>query len=103
MKPSRGVGWRGLADSAGTIESSRGSASVAPTPRRKVRRCKVFFVMKLVIAPTSLLRTFWLQTPYQNRIISKLTTSKLTTSRLRRCCLHLAHLKRGAFYHSQHQ
>src|SRR6186713_2177792 len=32
---------------AGTIESSSGSASVTPVPRRNVRRERCFFVMKL--------------------------------------------------------
>ena len=41
MKPSRGDGFAGVlarAVAAGTMASSSGSASVAPIPRRKVRR-----------------------------------------------------------------
>ena len=40
-------GRRAIADRAGTIASSSGSASVAPIPRRKVRRGSAIFVMNI--------------------------------------------------------
>src|SRR6478735_42437 len=47
MKPSRGTGSPDLPESAGTIASSIGSASVAPTPRRNVRLGNAFLVMNI--------------------------------------------------------
>src|SRR5277367_720082 len=53
MKPSRGVA-RTPAYSAGTIASSRGSATLAPIPLKNVRRCSAFFVINIVyITPTT--------------------------------------------------
>ena len=37
---------------AGSMESSSGSASVTPTPRRKVRRGRCFFVMNMIFPKT---------------------------------------------------
>src|SRR3954470_23197182 len=55
MKPRRfGAALVAAADSAGTIASSNGSASAAPTPRRNVRRGKAIFVM--IIYLLSLIR-----------------------------------------------
>ena len=48
MKPRRGDGFaavRASAVPAGTIASSSGNASVAPTPRRNVRRGNDIFVI----------------------------------------------------------
>src|SRR5579862_8022135 len=40
---------------AGTMESSRGSANVTPTPRKNVRRGRCFFVMNAVMVCLSLI------------------------------------------------
>ena len=56
MKPSRRTGFAdvfAMAESAGTIESSSGSATVAPIPRRKVRRCRCFLVMIMIAGSVS--------------------------------------------------
>jgi len=46
MNPSRlGEAAFAATEKAGTIASSRGRASVAPTPRRKVRRGSAIFVI----------------------------------------------------------
>src|SRR5512143_3755481 len=51
MKPARRVGLAAVwasAVPAGIMASSKGRATVAPMPRRKVRRCKCFFVRNMV-------------------------------------------------------
>src|SRR5579871_2182326 len=75
MKPSRGTGF-GAAESAGTMESSSGSASEALIPRRNVRRCKAFLV---------------------TNVIAFLSFCTLIR------CLRLAHLKRHTPRHTQDQ
>src|SRR5215471_11826304 len=47
MKPIRTSGFDGVLAKAGTIASSSGSASVAPTPRSTVRRDRCFFVTNI--------------------------------------------------------
>ena len=56
MKPSRGDGFAAVFASAvpaGTIASSSGSASVAPIPRRKVRRGSDDLVMIMTALSSS--------------------------------------------------
>src|SRR5438128_7889799 len=79
MNPRRGVDRTFAADNAGTIASRNGSATVAPIPRRKVRRSNAFFMTNL-ISPLLTLRRF----------------------RLRRQ-LCLAHLERSALHDAQDQ
>src|SRR3954453_14586900 len=47
MKPRRGTVLTAFAARAGAMASSIGSASDAPTPRRNVRRGKVFLAMNM--------------------------------------------------------
>jgi len=47
MNPKRGVHGARSAANAGTIASSSGSASVAPAPRRNVRRGSAFWLKKV--------------------------------------------------------
>src|SRR5262245_39194319 len=49
MNPSRGVGFA-AAESAGTMASKNGRASVAPAPRRKVLRDNAFFVTNILLS-----------------------------------------------------
>ena len=44
---------------AGTIESSSGSASVTPTPRRNVRRGRCFLVMNDMLSSVSTRSRSW--------------------------------------------
>ena len=56
MKPSRGEGFAAVfasAVAAGTIASSSGKASVAPIPRRKVRRGSDVLVMIMTAISSS--------------------------------------------------
>src|SRR6185295_6243934 len=51
MNPSRGVGRAAWAARAGTMASRKGSASVAPVPRRNVLRESAFLVMNTAVPP----------------------------------------------------
>src|ERR1700735_3119043 len=66
---------------AGTMESSKGRASVTPIPRKNVRRGKCFLVMNIV-----------------SRLSICFSSAGLGGSRLFR-----SHLKRRALHDSQHQ
>src|SRR5665213_1540393 len=48
MKPSLGVNFSGLADSAGIMASSRGNATPAPIPFSRVRLRKDFLVTNIM-------------------------------------------------------
>src|SRR5665213_2457627 len=64
MKPARRVGLAAVWANAvleGIMESSRGRATVAPMPRRNVRRCKCFFVRNMDGQPPN---RFYLYTFY---------------------------------------
>src|SRR5207248_10623272 len=76
---------------AGTIDSSNGSASVTPAPRRNVRRGMCFFVMNMVRAPPEIRRTRK-GPPYMCRLIS---------SRAFVRCFH-SHLELRALDDAQH-
>src|SRR5437867_4942047 len=55
MNPNRGVGFAAVrvrSESAGTIASNSGSANVAPTPRRNVRRGNDILVMMNMTSST---------------------------------------------------
>ena len=56
MQASRRTGFaavRDIADTAGTMASSNGKATVAPTPRRNVRRGSDVFVMIIRVLPST--------------------------------------------------
>jgi hypothetical protein len=53
MRRTGAAAVRAIADRAGTIASSNGSAKVAPSPRRKVRRGNDILVM--IMTSTQLL------------------------------------------------
>src|SRR5450755_2167868 len=64
MKPARKVGLAAVCASAvpdGIMESKSGRAMAAPTPCRKVRRCKCFFVRNMDGQPPN---RFYLYTFY---------------------------------------
>ena len=42
-----------MADKAGTIPSSRGKATIVPTPRKNVRRGIAFFVIIIALVTSS--------------------------------------------------
>src|SRR5450432_2009346 len=89
MKPSRGVGFRGLADSAGIMASSRGNDTVAPTPLREVRLRKAFLVTNVMRSSCCALL----------QIVVPLAPRRLCLGGRR----SLPHLEGRAFNHSQNQ
>src|SRR6185437_15646415 len=89
MKPSLGVNFSGLADSAGIMASSSGSDTVAPTPLRKVRLCNDFLVTNVMEFSCCL----------RFEIVTPLTPRHLVRS----CRGCLPHLERCALNHSPNQ
>src|SRR4051794_13451826 len=88
MKPRRGTGPPVFAVSAGTIASSMGSASVAPIPRRNVRRGSAFLVMNMNSPAAQCLREHVTRRAHYGSVLGLVLDS---------------HLKGHAAHHAGHQ
>src|SRR5262245_24346654 len=85
---------------AATMESSSGSAIVAPTPRRNVRRGRCFFVMNAIVSSLGSTPNFQCPTPNTPGPVWELGVGVWTVVLRRQ--FHL-HLKRIALHDPDHE